>query len=168
MRKRSRRAAWFAGGVVAGTVLGWLTAPRRGDWVRNQLRQKLGHWRHVSRIRLVKRSRDLENRLWGSLAQVRQAWAGHEHYVDANTLVDQVHTELGRRFAATLSHVNLNAYGHTVYLHGYVDSAAERHRLIEAIGAVDGVDAVAAGELRLSRGPAPVNESRLWGSRGGA
>jgi BON domain len=160
MRRRTRNAVWFAGGIAAGTALGWLTAPRRGDWVRNQFRQKLRHWRNLGRIRLSKRGRDLENRLWGSLAAVRQAWTGHEHYVDANTLVDQVHTELGRQFGPTLSHVNLNAYGHTVYLHGYVESAAERDRLIAAIAAVDGVDAVASKELRIAAAPAaprPIN-----------
>jgi hypothetical protein len=154
MRRRSRSLVWFAGGVAAGTALGWLTAPRRGDWVRNQLRQKAVHWRNLGRIRLIKRGRDLENRVWGSLAAMRQAWTGREHYVDANTLVDQVRTELGRRFGSTLSHVNLNAYGHTVYLHGYVASAADRDRLIAAIAEVDGVDAVAAKQLRILAEPA--------------
>ncbi len=159
---------WFAGGVVAGTALGWLTAPRRGDWVRNQISQKARHWRRIGRIRLVKRGRDLENRLRGSVSQVRQAWTGHEHYVDANTLVDQVHTELGRRFSGSLAHVNLNAHGHTVYLHGYVESDAERNRLIDAVAAVDGVDAVAAAELRVAPPPAaplpPPSEHALGGN----
>jgi hypothetical protein len=157
MRRKTRNVLWFSGGIASGVALGWLTAPRRGDWVRNQLRQKMEHWRHRGRLRLLKRGRDLENRFWGSLAAVRQAWTGREHYVDANTLVDQVHTELGRRFGPTLAHVNLNAFGHTVYLHGYVDSPAERDRLIAAIAAVDGVDAVAAKHLRLRpAAPAPA------------
>ncbi|HUX68711.1 MAG TPA: BON domain-containing protein [Terriglobales bacterium] len=148
-RQRTRQAAWLASGVLAGTALGWLTAPRRGDWVRNQVRQKLAHWRRLGQRTLSKRGRDVENRLRGSVAEVRQAWWGRGHYVDATTLVDQVQSQLGRAFSALRSHVNLNAIGHTVYLHGYVESEADRDCLVEAIRKVEGVGDVDAHALRM-------------------
>ncbi|MGN6591355.1 MAG: BON domain-containing protein [Terriglobales bacterium] len=151
--RKSAGALWLAGGVAAGLGVGWLTAPRRGDWLRNQIRQKLGHWRRVSRRRLEKQGRDLSHRVHGGVAELRSVWSGREHYVDANTLVDQVHSQLGREFADTLSHVNLNAVGHTVYLHGCVREADERDRLIAAILGIEGVRDVSAAELRVSAAP---------------
>ncbi len=148
-RQRARQAAWLASGVLAGTALGWLTAPRRGDWVRNQVRQNWTHWRRLGQRTLSKRGRDVENRLRGSVAEVRQAWWGRGHYVDATTLVDQVQSQLGRAFGALRSHVNLNAIGHTIYLHGYVESEADRDCLVEAIRKVEGVGDVDAHELRM-------------------
>ena len=148
-RQRAREMVWLASGVLAGTALGWLTAPRRGDWVRNQVGQKLAHWRRLGLRTFSKRSRDVENRLRGSVAEVRQAWWGRGHYVDANTLVDQVHSQLGRAFSAMLSHVNLNAIGHTVYLHGYLESEQDRDCLVQAIQKVQGVGDVDAHSLRI-------------------
>ncbi|MGH9413427.1 MAG: BON domain-containing protein [Terriglobales bacterium] len=140
---------WLMGGVAAGTAIGWLTAPRRGDWVRNQTRQKLDHWYRTGVRRMRKRGRDIENRVQGGVAEIREVWSGREHYVDANTLTDQVHSAIGREFAAILPHINLNAVDHTVYLHGYVHEAEQRERLICAIAAVDGVEDVQAAELRV-------------------
>jgi hypothetical protein len=151
--QKSAGALWLLGGVAAGVGVGWLTAPRRGDWLRNQIRQKLGHWRRVGRRRLEKQGRDLSHRVHGGVAELRSLWSGREHYVDANTLVDQVHSQIGREFAETLSHVNLNAVDHTVYLHGYVHEAAERERLIAAIHGVEGVRDVSAAELRVIAAP---------------
>jgi len=156
MRQRKRKPEgmlWLMGGVAAGVGVGWLTAPRRGDWLRNQIRQKLGHWRRAGRRRLEKQGRDLSHRVHGGVAELRSVWSGREHYVDANTLVDQVHSQIGREFAETLSHVNLNAVDHTVYLHGYVREAEERERLIAAIAAVEGVRDVSATELRVAADP---------------
>ncbi|HET9785085.1 MAG TPA: BON domain-containing protein, partial [Terriglobales bacterium] len=153
MRHRTRKPVgmlWLMGGVAAGVGVGWLTAPRRGDWLRNQIRQKLGHWRRVGRRRLEKQGRDLSHRVHGGVAELRSVWSGREHYVDANTLVDQVHSQIGREFAETLSHVNLNAVDHTVYLHGYVRDADERDRLIAAIHGIEGVRDVSAAELRVA------------------
>ncbi|HVA62386.1 MAG TPA: hypothetical protein VNF74_01580 [Terriglobales bacterium] len=163
-RQRAREAVWLASGVLAGTALGWLTAPRRGDWVRNQMRQKMAHWRRIGLRTFSKRSRDVENRLRGSVAEVRQAWWGRGHYVDANTLVDQVHSQLGRAFSAMLSHVNLNAIGHTVYLHGYLESEQDRDCLVETILKVQGVGDVDAQAVKIvpahsarPKPPAPAN-----------
>jgi BON domain len=142
MRRRPNRVLWLAGGVVAGVAVGWLTAPRRGGWTRNQVRQKLERWMRVGEIRLVKRRRDLENRVRGGVAKVKGAWERHDPYVDANTLVDQVHSQLGREFASALEHVNMNAVGRTIYLHGYVRDAGQRERLVAAIRGVEGVDEV--------------------------
>ena len=158
MRQRKRKPEgilWLMGGVAAGVGVGWLTAPRRGDWLRNQIRQKLGHWRRAGRRRLEKQGRDFSHRVHGGVAELRAVWSGREHYVDANTLVDQVHSQLGREFAESLSHVNLNAVDHTIYLHGYVREAEERDRLIAAIGAVEGVRDVSATELRIVAEPPP-------------
>lgn len=94
-----------------------------------------------------KRGRDLENRVHGTMAEVREMWSGREHYVDAKTLVDQVRTTLGRSFGTTLEHVNLSAVGHTIYAHGYVKDADERERLMAAIRATDGVEDLQASEL---------------------
>ncbi|MGH9474990.1 MAG: hypothetical protein ACRD1C_01525 [Terriglobales bacterium] len=154
MGRRSGKQAthgllWLAGGLAAGAAAGWFTAPRRGDWLRNQARQKLASWYRTSTRRMRKRGRDLDHRIQGTVAEVREMWAGREHFVDANTLVDQVHSVLGRPFAATLGHVNLNAVGHTVYLHGYVHEVTERDRLISAIRKVEGVEDVQAAELRV-------------------
>lgn len=157
MRHRTRKPVgmlWLMGGVAAGVGVGWLTAPRRGDWLRNQIRQKLGHWRRVGRRRLEKQGRDLSHRVHGGVAELRSVWSGREHYVDANTLVDQVHSQIGREFAETLSHVNLNAVDHTVYLHGYVREADERERLIAAIHGIEGVRDISASELRVVAEPA--------------
>lgn len=98
---------------------------------------------------MQKRGRDLENRVQGGVAELREAWSGHEHYVDANTLTDQVHSAIGREFAEILPHINLNAVGHTIYLHGYVRAAEQRERLLAAIREVDGVEEVSAAELRV-------------------
>jgi len=140
---------WLAAGVVVGTAVGWMTAPRRGDWLRNQIRQKLIHWQRIGRRRLERDSRDLENRVRGSVAEVREAWSGRPHYVDANTLVDQVHSQIGREFGHLLEHVNLNAVDHTLYLHGYLESEADHRALVRAIAAVDGVCEVDDSELRV-------------------
>lgn len=142
--------SWLATGIVAGIGIGWLTAPRRGDWLRNQLSQKLIHYRRVASRRAYKRSRDVENRLRGGIAEVREVFSGREHYVDANTLVDQVHSQLGRQFAEAFEHVNLNAVDHTIYLHGFVHSPAEADRLAAAILTVDGVRDIDTTELRVA------------------
>ncbi len=117
--------------------------------MRNQARQKLERWCRIGTRRLRKRGRDLENHIQGTVAEMREAWSGHEHFVDANTLVDQVHSAIGRGFAATLEHINLNAVDHTIYLHGYVREAGDRERLLAAIVAVEGVEDVQAAELRV-------------------
>lgn len=109
----------------------------------------MGHWYRASVRRMRKRGRDLENRVQGGVAELREVWSGREHYVDANTLTDQVHTAIGREFAELLPHINLNAVGHTIYLHGYVREAEQRERLMAAICGVDGVEEVSAAELRV-------------------
>lgn len=156
-RQRTNSVFWLAAGLGAGLAVGWLTAPRRGDWLRNQMRQKLEHWRRVGRRRLTHINRDLENRVRGKAAEVREAWDGHDHYVDANTLVDQVHSQIGREFAPELEHVNLNGVGHTIYLHGHVADDATRDRLVRAIAAVEGVEEVRDDTLRVG----PIEPSSL-------
>src|SRR6185437_8355378 len=136
-------------GIAAGVAIGWLSAPRRGDWLRNQIRQKFIHWNKVGQRTFYKRRRDLANRVRGSVAGIREAYALHDPYVDANTLVDQVHSQLGREFAPTLEHINLNAVGHTLVLHGYIADELERDRLVSAIAAIEGVGEVDASRLRL-------------------
>lgn len=96
-----------------------------------------------------RRTREVENRVRGSVAEIRDAVSGREHYVDANTLVDQVRSQLGREFAEVLEHVNLNGVGHTVYLHGYVRDSAARDELVNAILSVEGVNHVLADRLRV-------------------
>lgn len=151
---RGTAVLWLASGMAAGVAVGWLSAPRRGDWLRNQIRQKFTHWIKVGQRTFHKRRRDFGNRVRGGVAEIREAYSSREHYVDANTLVDQVHSQLGREHADVLEHVNLNAVGHTVYLHGYVNDEAERDRLVSAIAAVEGVDEVDAASLRLHAGEA--------------
>ncbi|MGH9468170.1 MAG: BON domain-containing protein [Terriglobales bacterium] len=158
MREHKRRAnelGWLLSGVAIGTALGWLTAPRRGGWMRNQARQKLAHWSRTGAQRLRKRGRDLGNRIQGGVAEIRETWGGREHYVDANTLVDQVRSELGRGFAAEMEHVNVNAVGHTIYLHGYVHEEEQRERLLAAIRGAEEVEDVQASELRVQPPPPP-------------
>ncbi|MGH9416113.1 MAG: hypothetical protein ACRD01_05745 [Terriglobales bacterium] len=159
-RRNQSAAVWMMSGIAIGVGVGWLTAPRRGDWLRNQIEQKLIRWRKRGLRRLYKRGRDLQNRVWGSVAEVKEMWAGREHYVDANTLVDQVRSELGRAFAATLARVNLNAIGHTIYLHGCVESGAERDELTAAISAIEGVEAVDASRLQVPAESNPAGEPR--------
>jgi len=144
------------GGVLVGVAAGWVTAPRRGDWVRNQIRQKAGHFKRVFVRRAGKRGRDVRNRVRGGLAEVQHAWARPDPYVDANTLVDQVHSALGRELADLLPDVNLNAYGHTIYLHGHVPDAEARDRLVAAIRGVEGVGEVVSASLRLMAEPGPI------------
>lgn len=148
-QQRTNSLFWLAAGLGAGLAVGWLTAPRRGDWLRNQMRQKVEHWRRLGRRRLSHMNREVENRVRGAVAEVREAWGGHDHYVDANTLVDQVHSQIGREFAAELEHINLNAVGHTVYLHGHVTDDEVRERLVRAIEAVEGVESVRTDNLRI-------------------
>ncbi|MGH9520471.1 MAG: hypothetical protein ACRD2D_12515, partial [Terriglobales bacterium] len=64
-RQRTNSLFWLAAGLGAGIAVGWLTAPRRGDWLRNQMRQKVEHWRRVGRRRLERMNRDVENRVRG-------------------------------------------------------------------------------------------------------
>lgn len=150
MRRRHNRMVWLATGLAAGTAMGWLSAPRRGDWLRNQIRQKLARWSRRGQLTLYKRGRDVEHRVAGGLAEVRQIWRGRARFVDANTLVDQVLSQLGRAFSPTLAHVNVNAVGHTIYLHGHVATAQERDRLAAAIRSVQGVGDVVSTALRIA------------------
>ena len=156
MKRNSGRMFYLGAGVVAGTALGWLTAPQRGASLRARARQRLQHLARLGRRRLVRMQRNVDNRVRGRAAELRErASAGHSGWdVDANTLVDRVHSELGRQFGATFEHVNLNGAGHTVYLHGYVGSFDERERLVEAIQRIEGVEAVRSEELRIGIHPA--------------
>lgn len=164
-RQSTRPGLWLAAGLGVGVALGWLTAPRRGNWLRSQLRQKMEHWRRLGRRRLDRDLREIENKVQGVVAEVREAWDGHDHYVDANTLVDQVHSQIGREFHPLLEHVNLNGVGHTIFLHGHVRSEDERARLVAAIRGIEGVEAVReeyprVGPISLRNEPAtqPENE----------
>ena len=152
---------------MAGVAVGWLTAPRKGSRARSQMRQTFIHWQRVGERGVEKGCRDLSHRIRGSVARMRgrlsEARRSHAavrqaSYVDANTLVDQVHSQLGREFSRAFKHVNLNAVGHTLVLHGYVDSEPERTRLIEAIEDLNGVEAVDARELRIRHAGAELRE----------
>lgn len=151
--KPGNRALLLATGVMAGLAIGWLTAPRRGSWLRNQARQKLDHARRHAGRRLYKRRKDFANRLRGSLAVAREtlsrALQVEPPSSDPRTVVDRVHSQLGRQFARTLQHANLSAVGHIVYIHGYLPSELERERLVEAIARVEGVEAVRADTARI-------------------
>ena len=150
--RRTMVAALLAG-AAAGVALGWLTAPRRGARLRNQMRQKLGHWARLGQRMIYKGRKDIGNRAQGAVAEVwerlRRTGGREPHYVDANTLVDQVRSQLGREFGEDFAHVNLNAVDHTLYLHGYVASKEEREKLIAAVAAVEGVEVVRSEGLRV-------------------
>ena len=136
-------------GAASGLVAGWLTARTRGQVLRQTIRQKVARLRRMGERQYYRRTREVENRMRGSVAEIRDAVSGREHYIDANTLVDQVRSQLGREFAEVLEHVNLNAVGHTVYLHGYVRDPTERDELVNAILGVEGVNHVLADRLRV-------------------
>ncbi len=165
-RKTQAKRALAAGllaGAVAGVVLGWLTAPRTGARLRAQTRQKLGHWTRQSGRYAYKAGKNLTNHVQGAGAVVwerlRRVGGREPHYVDANTLVDQVHSQLGRQFGSDFAHVNLNAVDHTLYLHGFVTSKQEREKLITAVAAIEGVEIVRSEGLRvLAPGETPPPE----------
>ena len=133
-------------------ALGWLTAPRTGARARGLARQRLQHWGRIGRNGLYRAGRGALSRITGAMTGgwMRLRYRrGTPRYVDANTLVDQVHSLLGRQFPHLREHVNLNAADHTIYLHGHVSSRRERDELVEAIAAVAGVGRVRCEMLRI-------------------
>jgi hypothetical protein len=155
----SSKLLLLASGVMAGVGIGWLTAPRRGRWVRNQARQKLIHLRRLTGRRWYKRRKDAANRLRGGWAITREAFQRQPApATDERTLTDRVHSELGRQFASTLQHANLSAVGDVIYIHGYLPSEADKERLIEAIAGVEGVQRVRAEAVRIGH---PADHGRV-------
>ena len=140
----NRDLAWLGAGVAVGILL----APRRGSDLRNRIGTHLLHWAKVTRRTVVGRAKDLSNRTVGVAAETRRHFEPTEE-IDPNVLLDRVHSHLGHASSLPLSHVNLNALGRVIVVHGYVPSEEEKERLARAIREVDGVVDVSLEHLRI-------------------
>lgn len=143
-RRWNRDLAWLGAGVAAGIFL----APRRGRDLRNRIGDRLLHWAKVARRTTVGRAKDFSNRTVGVAAETRRHFEPTEE-IDPNVLLDRVHSHLGHASNLPLSHVNLNALGRVIVVHGFVPSEEEKERLARAIREVDGVVDVSLEHLRI-------------------
>jgi hypothetical protein len=132
----------------AGFGLGILFAPRRGSWYRNQAKQRLTHvWRRGA-VSARRRTHDIRNRVRGAVHELAEPFMNEQHEFDEKTLTDRVRTALGRDRAAPMDRINVNAVGHTIYLHGSA-TREELEDLVERIRGIEGVEQVDASYLQI-------------------
>jgi hypothetical protein len=94
-RERFDHSVTLLSGMIIGATAMYIFDEHRGARRRSSARDWVIHAGHVLGRRLGKRSRDLMNRAFGSVAELRSSIRDRAGRISDDQIVDRVHSQLG-------------------------------------------------------------------------
>jgi len=95
VRERLEHTTTLLAGMAIGAGLMYIFDESRGTRRRAEARQKLAHVARLAGRSIDKHSRDLANRIAGSVAELRSSIRDQRRVVDDDRLVERVRAQLG-------------------------------------------------------------------------
>jgi hypothetical protein len=146
-------------GASVGAAVMYFFDPVAGNRRRALLRDQLIHLFHKAGDRGDARLRDLRNRAYGAVAEIRGAMRDSHTSISDDVLVDRVRSQIGRH-TSHASALEVSAHDGVVRLRGPI-LADEVGCLLDAIGQIRGVADI-EDQLEVHESPAGI--SALQGS----
>lgn len=161
----ARLGAAAAGGVAVGTVLEFFLDPRSGRRRRHTVRDRMRSRLRRGERRALTGARRAESRAVGLARRTVNSRRRHPEPADDVALAQRVESQMYRIAGIPKGRISVNAEDGVVFLRGTMEHTAEIVRLVEAVRAIDGVNAV-ENLVHPPGTPAPHSSTKLERERG--